>query len=249
MFAALLFLSALPAILIGFSASYAQLLCLGLFLGLAGTTFSVGVGFTSKWFAAEKQGMALGVYGMGNIGQSVAVFGAPALALALGSRRPVFFIFASVSVLWGAVFYFFARDAATILRARRCDDRAAENFRRKLASAATFAARVGSVAFLFRHLRRLRPALALSADAFARTLQTDGDRCGRAHRRIRRSRNASATRRRRARRSFRRSENFDRGLRAHRRIRSVVERRFDARLHRRRARRSRRIGIRKRSGL
>ena len=44
-------------------------------LVIAGTTFPVGVGFTSKWFAPEKQGMALGVYGMGNIGQSVAVFG------------------------------------------------------------------------------------------------------------------------------------------------------------------------------
>jgi NNP family nitrate/nitrite transporter-like MFS transporter len=85
---------------------------LGLFLGLAGTTFSVGVGFTSKWFAPEKQGTALGIYGMGNVGQSIAVFGAPVLALSLGSWRPVFFLFAVVSLLWGAVFYMLARDAA-----------------------------------------------------------------------------------------------------------------------------------------
>src|SRR3954452_18057138 len=80
-FAALLFLAALPAIGIGFSTSYTQLLCLALFLGLAGTTFPVGIGFTSRWFAAEKQGTALGVYGMGNIGQSLAVFGAPVLVI------------------------------------------------------------------------------------------------------------------------------------------------------------------------
>jgi NNP family nitrate/nitrite transporter-like MFS transporter len=85
---------------------------LGLFLGLAGTTFSVGVGFTSKWFAPEKQGTALSIYGMGNVGQSIAVFGAPVLALSLGSWRPVFFLFAVVSLLWGAVFYMLARDAA-----------------------------------------------------------------------------------------------------------------------------------------
>src|SRR5215212_2155689 len=107
-FAALLVLSSIPAILIGFSTSYAQLLWLGLALGLAGTTFSVGVGFTSRWFAPEKQGTALGVYGMGNIGQSIAVFGAPVLALSLGSWRPVFYIFAAASLAWGIVFYLFA---------------------------------------------------------------------------------------------------------------------------------------------
>ena len=111
-FAALLILSAIPAVCVGFSTSYTQLLLLGLFLGLAGATFSVGVGFTSKWFSVEKQGAALGVYGMGNIGQSIAVFGAPVLAAAFGTWRPVFFLFAAVSLVWGVVFYFFARDAA-----------------------------------------------------------------------------------------------------------------------------------------
>lgn len=111
-FAALLCLSAIPAVLIGMSNSYGQLLGLGLLLGLAGSTFPVGVGFTSKWFTQEQQGTALGIYGMGNVGQSIAVFGAPVLALALGSWRPVFFIFAGVSVVWAAIFYIFARDAA-----------------------------------------------------------------------------------------------------------------------------------------
>ena len=115
-FAALLVLAAIPAIGIGLSTSFTQLLFLGLFLGLAGTTFSVGVGFTSKWFAPEKQGTALGVYGMGNIGQSIAVFGAPVLALQFGSWRPVFFLFAALSLVWGIVFYLFARDAATVVK-------------------------------------------------------------------------------------------------------------------------------------
>lgn len=111
-FTALLLFSAIPAILVGFSTSYTQLILLGLFLGLAGTTFSVGVGFTSKWFPPEKQGFALGVYGMGNIGQSIAVFGAPVLTAWLGAWQPVFYIFAAISLIWGAVFYLFARDAA-----------------------------------------------------------------------------------------------------------------------------------------
>src|SRR5688572_16142290 len=109
-FALLLLFSAFPAALIGISNTYGQLLGLGLLLGLAGSTFPVGVGFTSKWFTSDQQGTALGVYGMGNIGQSVAVFGAPVLALALGSWRPVFLIFAATSLIWAAVFYLFARD-------------------------------------------------------------------------------------------------------------------------------------------
>ena len=112
-FTSLLLLSAIPAVLIGMSNSYAQLIGLGLFLGIAGSTFPVGVGFTSKWFTPDQQGTALGVYGMGNIGQSIAVFGAPVLAIALGSWRPVFYIFGAISIVWAAVFYLFARDAAS----------------------------------------------------------------------------------------------------------------------------------------
>ena len=115
-FAALLTFSALPAVGIGLSSSYTQLLLLGLLLGVAGTTFPVGVGFTSKWFSAEKQGSALGVYGMGNIGQSIAVFAAPVLALQLGSWRPVFFAFAALALVWGIVFYLFARDAEAVTK-------------------------------------------------------------------------------------------------------------------------------------
>lgn len=110
-FSALLVFSALPAIAIGFSTSYTQLLIFGLILGVAGTTFPVGVGFASKWFAREKQGTALGIYGAGNIGQSIAVFFAPVLALQFGDWRTVFFVFAAITLVWGIVFYLFARDA------------------------------------------------------------------------------------------------------------------------------------------
>lgn len=117
-FSALLIFSAIPAIAIGLSTSYLQLVIFGLFLGIAGTTFPVGVGFTSRWFAPEKQGSALGIYGMGNIGQSIAVFFAPVLALWLGDWRIVFFIFAAVTFVWGIVFYFSAENDATTARPR-----------------------------------------------------------------------------------------------------------------------------------
>ena len=112
-FAAMLIIASIPAALVGLSTSYYQLLVLGFFLGVAGATFPVGIGFTSKWFAPEQQGTALGIYGMGNIGQSIAVFGAPVLALAFGSWRPVFYVFAAVCFGYAIIFYVFARDAAS----------------------------------------------------------------------------------------------------------------------------------------
>lgn len=116
--AGLLIFSALPAIAIALSTSYYQLLVFGLLLGLAGTTFPVGVGFTSRWFAPEKQGTALGVYGMGNIGQSVAVFFAPVLAISLGDWRNVFYIFAAITIVWGLLFYSLAVSDTTTARPR-----------------------------------------------------------------------------------------------------------------------------------
>jgi len=117
-FSGLLVLSAIPAIGMGFSNSYGQLLWLGVFLGMSGTSFAIGVSFASRWFTKEQQGTALGIFGMGNIGQSVAVFGAPVLVLWFASWRPVFFIFAAISIIWGVVFYLFARDAASTTKPR-----------------------------------------------------------------------------------------------------------------------------------
>src|SRR5262249_26161474 len=78
---------AAPVAIVPAVASYRALLVTGFFLGLAGSSFAVGVSFVSPWFPASRQGGALGVYGMGNIGQSIAVFLGPVLATAIGWER------------------------------------------------------------------------------------------------------------------------------------------------------------------
>ena len=78
--------SVVPAMLMGWVAAYWQLVLCGLFIGIALASFSVGVTFVSGWYPPEKQGTALGVYGAGNIGQSLAAFGSPLLASTLGFR-------------------------------------------------------------------------------------------------------------------------------------------------------------------
>ncbi|HEY9703701.1 MAG TPA: MFS transporter, partial [Allocoleopsis sp.] len=116
-FSCLLIAGFIPPLALAFNYSYISLLFWGLWLGLAGTSFAIGVGFCSKWFPPEKQGTALGIYGMGNIGQSVAVFGGPVLAKATNIPTTLL-VFGGVSLLWGAVFWLFARNAESKAKPR-----------------------------------------------------------------------------------------------------------------------------------
>ncbi len=83
-FAVVMAFSLVPSLLIGSVNTFSQLVLCGFFIGVALASFSVGVGFSSRWYGAERQGTALGIYGAGNIGQSLAAFGSPVLAAAVG---------------------------------------------------------------------------------------------------------------------------------------------------------------------
>jgi len=102
--------SVVAALFMGRVASYPQLLVFGLFTGIALASFSVGVAFVSGWYSPEKQGFALGVYGAGNVGQSLAAFGAPLLFAHLGFRN-TFWSFAGLLAIWTGIFFTFAQDA------------------------------------------------------------------------------------------------------------------------------------------
>ena len=110
-FGLLLLFCLIPAVGASLTNSFASLVAWGLVVGCAGTSFSVGVAFTSKWFRAEQQGTALGIYGMGNIGQSVAVFGAPALVVFTGDWRIPFWAFGTLAAVFGVLFLLLARNA------------------------------------------------------------------------------------------------------------------------------------------
>jgi NNP family nitrate/nitrite transporter-like MFS transporter len=109
-FSALLLFGMIPTLALARDYSYQSLLFWGIWLGAAGTSFAVGVAFLSPWFSAARQGTALGIYGLGNIGQSVAVFGGPVLASSLGIPS-TFVLFGGASLLWGVLFAWCARDA------------------------------------------------------------------------------------------------------------------------------------------
>jgi NNP family nitrate/nitrite transporter-like MFS transporter len=74
-----------PAIwLMSYATAYWHFLVIGLFVGLAGGSFSVGTPYVARWFPKNQQGFAMGVYGAGNSGAAVNKFIAPALVVAFG---------------------------------------------------------------------------------------------------------------------------------------------------------------------
>ena len=101
---------AIPVWIAPQQASYSGLLVVAFLLGLAGSSFAVGVGYVSKWTSSEQQGSALGVYGLGNIGQSAAVFLGPVIAARVGMAW-VYRGVAVLLVLWAIAFGLTARNA------------------------------------------------------------------------------------------------------------------------------------------
>jgi NNP family nitrate/nitrite transporter-like MFS transporter len=113
-FTILMAVSVLPVAGLAFAHdSFAIILLLGLLLGIAGASFAVGVPFVNGWFSAERQGYALGIYGMGMGGTVVAALTAPRIADATSLTMP-FIVAAALLAVTAAGFAALARDAARV---------------------------------------------------------------------------------------------------------------------------------------
>ena len=105
---ALLMASTVPAIyLMSFATEYWQFLAIGLFVGLAGGSFSVGTPYVARWFKPERRGFAMGIYGAGNSGAAVNKFVAPALVVAFGWTM-VPKVYAVIMLVATLLFWFFS---------------------------------------------------------------------------------------------------------------------------------------------
>ena len=109
MFALVMAGSIIPVIAMKWVVSYPHLLVAAFFCGLALASFSVGTGFVSRWYPPQKQGSSLGIYGAGNIGQSLASFGAPVIVGAFGFVWG-FWAFGLLTCLWLALWLLLARN-------------------------------------------------------------------------------------------------------------------------------------------
>ena len=109
--------AAVATVLLAFAQSYEQLLLAALGVGLAGGSFAVGVAYVSRFYPAEKQGTALGIFGVGNVGAAVTKFLAPFVMLAWGWQS-VALIWAGALVVMAVVFWFGTHDDPVTIRRR-----------------------------------------------------------------------------------------------------------------------------------
>lgn len=73
----LLLACAAPMYMVSYCQSYWQFFAAGLGFGFTGTSFAIGIAYTSVWFPARIQGTALGIFGAGNAGAALTTLGAP----------------------------------------------------------------------------------------------------------------------------------------------------------------------------
>ncbi len=109
-FPALMLLLVPTVALAALSQSFGMLLVAALLLGMSGASFAVGIPYVAQWFSPSRQGFALGVYGIGNIGTAFAAIIAPRLAAGVGWTW-AFWIWVPVLVALAAGFYVTGRDS------------------------------------------------------------------------------------------------------------------------------------------
>ncbi|WP_034343690.1 nitrate/nitrite transporter [Deinococcus misasensis] len=115
-FTVLTLLTSIPLFILPFAASYNLILTLAFFVGLAGVSFAIGNSWISFWVPKERQGLALGTFGAGNVGASITKLLAPTLitlvpatgALIPGGWRFVPMLYGVLLILTALFIYFYA---------------------------------------------------------------------------------------------------------------------------------------------
>ncbi|CAD0002618.1 MFS transporter [Flavobacterium salmonis] len=115
-FSLLLLLCSIPLFLLPFVSSFLMFAILSFLFGMVGTSFAIGVGYTSIWYPKEWQGRALGIFGMGNAGAAITTFLAPSLLNHFSIEDPqngwkiLPVIYAVALVVIGVAFLLFAEN-------------------------------------------------------------------------------------------------------------------------------------------
>ncbi len=116
--------SALATFLLPMADTYNLLLIAALGVGLAGGSFAVGIAYVSQWYAHDqkRQGTALGIFGMGNVGAAVTNFAAPFLVVALGWHQTAQ-VYAIVLAISAVLFYMLTKDDPHLVKRRESNQK------------------------------------------------------------------------------------------------------------------------------
>ena len=110
--------TSVATVLLAFAQTYPQMIVAALGVGLAGGSFAVGVAYVSRFYPQQRQGTALGIFGVGNVGAAVTKFAAPFVLLAWGWQA-VALLWAALLVVMAGVFYVTTVDDPVLLERRR----------------------------------------------------------------------------------------------------------------------------------
>ena len=110
MFTAVTALTIAPVLFLAVTDAYPSLLAGGFILGLGGASFAVGIPFVNAWVAPARRGLALGIYGAGNVGTAISGFLSPPIAESLGLSA-AYLVVAVALAATAVVFALFGRDA------------------------------------------------------------------------------------------------------------------------------------------
>ena len=114
-FTGLLGFSSLAALIVPLTTTYSTLLLASFLIGMAGSSFAVGAAFVSRWTPPARQGTSLGIFGLGTMGQSLAVFVGPVVAARWGWEM-VFYATSALLFLWALAYAALARNPSAAAR-------------------------------------------------------------------------------------------------------------------------------------
>jgi MFS transporter, NNP family, nitrate/nitrite transporter len=115
-FSFLLLLCSIPLFLLPLANSFFLFAVLSFLFGMVGTSFAVGIGYTSIWYPKEWQGRALGIFGIGNAGAAITTFIAPSLLNSFSQSDPqngwkiLPIIYGCALLIIGVAFLIFAKN-------------------------------------------------------------------------------------------------------------------------------------------
>jgi len=110
--------AAVATSLLVFAQTYEQFLVAALGVGFAGGSFAVGVAYVSRFYPQSKQGTALGIFGVGNVGAAVTKFVAPFVMVAFGWQA-VALGWAGALAVMAVVFWFTTEDDPVLIKRRK----------------------------------------------------------------------------------------------------------------------------------
>jgi NNP family nitrate/nitrite transporter-like MFS transporter len=110
--------SAISTYFLSLATTYPMMLLAALGLGVAGGTFIVGIVYVAHWYPKEKQGTAMGIFGIGNGGAALTKLVAPLVMIYFGSWQSVVEIWAGALLLMAVIFWVFTKEDPTLAERR-----------------------------------------------------------------------------------------------------------------------------------